>query len=91
MVMYNAMIHPLIRYTVRGFIWYQGESNVGHHDVYADRLCQTWSTFWRKDWGLGDLPFYLCLKFGFPGFMVTVKAGTSGRCLREAQFQSHNF
>ncbi|MGV8092976.1 MAG: sialate O-acetylesterase [Mangrovibacterium sp.] len=28
-VLYNAMIHPLIPFTIRGAIWYQGESNAG--------------------------------------------------------------
>lgn len=84
MVMYNAMIHPLIRYTVRGFIWYQGESNVGHHDVYADRLANM-VNLWRKDWGLGDLPFYY-VEIA-PWIYGDGEAGTSGALLREAQFK----
>ncbi|GIR30264.1 MAG: hypothetical protein CM15mP44_5470 [Candidatus Neomarinimicrobiota bacterium] len=28
-VLFNSMIYPLIPYTIRGVIWYQGESNVG--------------------------------------------------------------
>ena len=51
------MIHPLINYTVKGFIWYQGESNVGKHDVYAQRLANM-VNLWRSDWNLGVLPFY---------------------------------
>tara|TARA_A100001015_G_scaffold76854_1_gene85321 strand:+ start:2222 stop:4357 length:2136 start_codon:yes stop_codon:yes gene_type:complete len=27
--LYNGMMHPLLNYTIKGFIWYQGESNVG--------------------------------------------------------------
>lgn len=30
MIMYNGMLKPASKYTVRGFLWYQGESNVGH-------------------------------------------------------------
>lgn len=57
MVMYNAMIHPLKNYTIKGFIWYQGESNVGEHEVYAQRLANM-VDLWRSDWNLGNLPFY---------------------------------
>lgn len=57
MVMYNAMIHPLKNYTIKGFIWYQGESNVGKHEVYAQRLANM-VDLWRTDWNLGNLPFY---------------------------------
>ena len=57
MLMYNAMIHPLTNYTLKGFIWYQGESNVGKHDVYAERLANM-VNLWRNDWNLGNLPFY---------------------------------
>lgn len=57
MVMYNGMIHPLINYTIKGFIWYQGESNVGKHDVYAQRFAKM-VELWRADWGSNDLPLY---------------------------------
>ena len=55
-VLYNAMIHPLIPFTIRGAIWYQGESN-------ADRACQYRDLFpsmiadWRKQWN-ADFDFY---------------------------------
>lgn len=55
--MYNAMVCPFMPYTLRGFLWYQGESNVGAHAVYADRLADMVES-WRKGWGLGELPFY---------------------------------
>ena len=38
MLMYNAMRKLLQNYTIKGFIWYQGESNVGRHETYAERL-----------------------------------------------------
>ena len=56
-VLYNAMIHPLLNYKIKGAIWYQGESN-------ADRAYQYRSLFpamvknWRDLWGQGDFPFY---------------------------------
>lgn len=57
MIMYNGMLKPLENYTIKGFLWYQGESNLGKHDTYADRLA-TMVKLWRKEWGLGELPFY---------------------------------
>jgi len=83
--MYNAMIRPLIHYTIKGFIWYQGESNVGHHQVYAERLANM-VNLWRKDWGLGDLPFYY-VEIA-PWIYGDGETGTSGALLREAQFKA---
>lgn len=57
LVMFNGMLYPLTDYTIRGFIWYQGESNVGRHDVYAERLAQM-AALWRRLWREGDIPFY---------------------------------
>jgi len=57
--LFNAMIHPLIPYSMRGVIWYQGESNVGRGYEYRNTfpaLIQDW----RKQWGLGAIPFYFC-------------------------------
>ena len=55
--LYNAMIAPLVPYTIKGFLWYQGESNVGGHAVYAERLANM-VKLWRGLWGQGELPFY---------------------------------
>lgn len=55
-VLFNAMIHPIIPYTMRGAIWYQGESNAGRAYQYR-RLFQTMITDWRREWGQDDFPF----------------------------------
>ena len=55
--LYNGMIAPLVPYTVKGFLWYQGESNVGRYMDYAARLSDMVS-LWRGLWGRDDLPFY---------------------------------
>lgn len=57
MSMYNAMVHPLAGYTIRGFLWYQGETNVARYLDYAQRMAAL-AALWRARWGQGDLPFY---------------------------------
>jgi len=59
-IMYNGMLHPLRHYTIRGFLWYQGESNVGKEQTYPERL-KTMADVWRREFGgtAQSLPFYL--------------------------------
>jgi len=56
-VLYNAMIHPLLVFKVRGAIWYQGESNTGRAFEYRT-LFPTMIEDWRKRFAC-DLPFML--------------------------------
>jgi sialate O-acetylesterase len=60
LVLYNAMIHPLLPFPIRGVIWYQGESNANAGDedafVYRD-LFPAMIEDWRARWGVGDFPF----------------------------------
>jgi sialate O-acetylesterase len=54
-VLFNGMIHPLLKFPVRGAIWYQGESNAARAYEYRV-LYPTMIQDWRKRWG-GDFPF----------------------------------
>ncbi|WP_029272614.1 sialate O-acetylesterase [Flavobacterium sp. KJJ] len=56
-VLYNAMLHPLINYTMKGVIWYQGESNAESAFLYRT-LFPAMIKNWRSDWNQGDFPFY---------------------------------
>lgn len=58
-VLYNGMLHPLIGFSMRGVIWYQGEDNVTRYSTYADMLT-TMIGGWRSVWEQGDFPFYFC-------------------------------
>ncbi len=54
--LYNAMLYPMINYTLKGMVWYQGESN----SIRAAEYKSVMSTLigeWRKLWGQGKLPF----------------------------------
>ena len=55
--LYNAMIHPLIPYTIKGALWYQGESNRLEPDRYKE-LFPAMVKDWRTRWNIGDFPFY---------------------------------
>lgn len=56
--LYNAMIHPLINFNIKGAIWYQGESNTGKPKEYGD-LLTTMITDWRNKWNQQDMPFFI--------------------------------
>lgn len=56
-LLYNAIISPLINLSVKGFIWYQGESNRGERESYT-RLTQTMIQSWRSAFAQGNLPFF---------------------------------
>ncbi|MBV5281359.1 MAG: 9-O-acetylesterase [Paludibacter sp.] len=55
-VLYNAMVHPLIPYGIKGFIWYQGEANDSAAYNYR-KIFPLMITDWRQRWGQGNLPF----------------------------------
>jgi sialate O-acetylesterase len=55
-VLYNAMIHPLIPLSIKGAIWYQGESNASQPGLYRT-LFPAMIKDWRTRWGAGDFPF----------------------------------
>ncbi|HVW14696.1 MAG TPA: sialate O-acetylesterase [Mucilaginibacter sp.] len=55
--LYNAMLHGVIGYGIRGAIWYQGESNYSEPAQY-DSLFVTFVKVLRAKWGIGDFPFY---------------------------------
>jgi sialate O-acetylesterase len=56
--LYNAMIHPLAPYALRGTIWYQGESNAGRHQDYAGLLSGMIES-WRSTFEKPEMSFYI--------------------------------
>lgn len=83
-VMYNSMLHPLIGYTIRGFLWNQGESNVGRHDTYPYHQ-RDMVADWRAKWGLGELPFYFV---EIPGWDYDNPEGDDAARFRECQHKA---
>ena len=57
--LYNGQLKPLIGYTMKGAIWYQGEDNIPRYDYYAPLMARMVQG-WRDDWKQGEFPFYYC-------------------------------
>lgn len=56
-VLYNAMLRPIVGYTLKGAIWYQGEGNRNKPEEYLVMLPAMINS-WREMWGIGNFPFY---------------------------------
>jgi sialate O-acetylesterase len=83
-ILFNAMINPLLPYTIRGAIWYQGEAN-------ADRAYEYRTAFpvmindWRRQWKQGDFPFFFVQLATFGSANANSNKGSNWAELREAQ------
>ena len=80
--LFNAMIHPLVDYAIRGAIWYQGEANVARAAQYRD-LLPLMIHDWRQHWGYA-FPFYIVQ---LPNYMKAQEGPEESEWaeLREAQ------
>ena len=56
--LFNGMVAPATPFTIKGVIWYQGESNsaLARAGLYH-RVFSTMITDWRRQWSEGDIPF----------------------------------
>lgn len=86
---YNAMLHPLVGYGLRGTLWYQGEANTGRSADSASAPPSDYAVLfrslirrWRADWAQGDFPF---LFVQLANYKAGDSAGTAWAELREAQ------
>lgn len=86
--LYNAMIHPIEKYHIKGVIWYQGESNTGDPEAYKT-LFPDMIADWREKWGQQpeDFPFIFVQ---LANFMEAYDAPTDSNWarLREAQLET---
>jgi sialate O-acetylesterase len=79
--LYNGMIAPLKPYTIKGVIWYQGESNTANPEAYKT-LFPLMIKNWREDWN-NKFSFYFTQIAPFQ-----YGERTPSQKLREAQLQS---
>lgn len=84
--LYNAMVAPFIGYPIKGVLWYQGESNAGRPEEYAD-LLPALIKDWRHQFNNPNLPFVYAQ---LPNFMdVDYLPSESGwALLRESQLKA---
>lgn len=82
----NGTFHPILNYTVKGILYYQGCSNVGNPgNQYSDRL-RLLADQWRRDFQLGEIPFYIVQIA--PYVYGDGLDGVSGALLREQQVRA---
>ncbi len=82
-ILYNGMIAPLVNFTIKGAIWYQGEANVRDPEIYHP-LFSTMIENWRQDWGQGQFPFYFVQIAPYERYRPVVACAL----LQEAQFKT---
>ncbi len=84
--LYNAMIAPFLTYSLKGIVWYQGESNVGKPGVY-ESLLPALANDWRTKFKQPDLPF---LYVQLPGFQDRnfLPSESNMAVLRDGQLKS---
>jgi sialate O-acetylesterase len=84
-VLFNAMIKPLAPFTIKGAIWYQGESNADRAQQYRV-LLPLLIRDWRRQWGC-EFPFYFVQLANFLG-TPSEPPVPAWAALREAQLSA---
>ena len=88
--LYNAMINPLVPYSIQGAIWYQGEANTKSIDqsiLYRD-LIENRVVEWRKDWD-DKFPFYAVQLVNFKKPQEQPVEDTAWAFIRESFLKFH--
>jgi sialate O-acetylesterase len=81
----NGTFNPILNFTVKGILFYQGCSNVGDPgNQYSERL-KLLVEQWRSQFGLGEIPFYFV---EIAPYHYDDVNGTQGALLREQQFRA---
>ncbi|AEI52006.1 sialate O-acetylesterase [Runella slithyformis] len=81
--LYNAMIAPILPLKIKGFLWYQGETNAGRPEPY-DAFMPALINDWRTRWNNQNLPFLGVQLANFQDINYTPTESNWAR-LREAQ------
>jgi sialate O-acetylesterase len=88
-LLFNAMLYPLIQYSIKGAIWYQGETNAGRAYQYRTAFPLMISD-WRENFKQGDFPFLFVQLSAFGSADTNSKNGSDWAELREAQAMALN-
>jgi sialate O-acetylesterase len=79
------MINPIVSYTIKGVIWYQGESNADRPYQY-EQLFPLMINDWRQKFGEGNFPFYFVQIANYAA--KDQPPAADWPALREAQFKT---
>lgn len=82
--LFNAMVNPIVGFSIRGGIWYQGESNRNEYEQYT-KLMPGLVEDWRALWGIGEFPFYYVQ---IAPYDYSPQGGSNSAYLREAQLKA---
>lgn len=91
-ILYNRMVHPLLKFPIKGVIWYQGESNANNDEqarAYANEF-KTLISSWRGEWSSTQPNFpFLWVQLPNYGTPEVVPPSSGGwALLRESQAQA---
>ena len=87
-ILFKDEVRLFIPYTIKGVVWYQGESNMEWPHEYED-LFTSLITSWRQAWGQGDFPFYFVQipPYNYPA-KYGIDKGLNAPVFREAQYRA---
>lgn len=87
--LFNTMIAPLKQYSIKGAVWYQGESNSESREDAKNygAMLKAMINDWRKTWNMGDFPFLIAQlpNFGLPDLQPSE---SNWAIIRQAQWQA---
>src|ERR1035437_375644 len=84
--LFNAVVAPLINYTIKGILWYQGEGNISNASDY-EKLLPAMIADWRGRWKQNDVPFIYVQLPNF-GEVQYLPSESPWAVLREAQLKT---
>ena len=82
--LYDTMLWPVKNFTARGFLWYQGESNIFNYQLYTPMMAAM-VQLWRRVWEAPDMPFYYVQ---IAPYKYKDSQDTEAALLREAQAEA---
>lgn len=83
-LLYNAMVNPVKNLSIRGVIWYQGESNENNAEDYKT-LLPTLIEDWRVKWNDLQMPFYWVQLANYKDKDTKPSVSSKWAVVREAQ------
>ncbi len=87
-MLFNYMVNPIIKFGIKGVLWYQGEANGKEGGIYTHKMNALISG-WRTLWQQGNFPFYFVQLANYRTSNPDNPGGGDGWAkLREAQLKT---